>query len=120
MAALGRAVALAQPHGVAVGVGEDLHLHVAGPGQVALEVALDGAGEAGAATSLLDLRELNLPMYNPDDEREPPAAASTLIDACYAADGMLWRSPMDQGTISGAVTLAARASRRSCTTRSSA
>ena len=69
---------------------------------MALEVALDGAGEAGAATSLLDLRELDLPMYNPDDEREPPEAASTLVDTCYAADGMLWSSPMYQGTISGA------------------
>src|SRR5262245_36907086 len=68
----------------------------------ALQVALDGAVEAGATTRLLDLRELDLPMYNPDDEREPPPAASTLIEACYGADGMLWSSPMYQGTISGA------------------
>jgi BirA family biotin operon repressor/biotin-[acetyl-CoA-carboxylase] ligase len=45
VAALRRAVALAEPHRVAVGVGEDLHLDVAGPGQVALDVAL-GAAEA--------------------------------------------------------------------------
>jgi len=38
----------------------------------ALRVALEGAAEAGASTQLLDLRELDLPMYNPDDEREPP------------------------------------------------
>ena len=69
---------------------------------MALRIALDGASEAGAATTLLDLRELDLPMYNPEDEREPPAAASTLIETCYAADGMLWSSPMYQGTISGA------------------
>ena len=68
----------------------------------ALRIALDGAAEAGAATKLLDLRELDLPMYNPDDEREPPAAAQILIEACYHADGMLWSSPMYQGTISGA------------------
>jgi FMN reductase len=68
----------------------------------ALEVALDGAAEAGASTQLLDLRELDLPMFRPDDEQEPPLAASTLIDACYGADGMLWSSPMYQGTISGA------------------
>jgi FMN reductase len=68
----------------------------------ALQVALDGAEEAGASTKLLNLRELDLPMYNPDDEREPPPAASTLIEACYDADGMLWSSPMYQGTISGA------------------
>jgi NAD(P)H-dependent FMN reductase len=55
----------------------------------ALRIALDGAGEAGAATKLLNLRELDLRMYNPDDEREPPPAALTLIEACYGADGML-------------------------------
>jgi FMN reductase len=68
----------------------------------ALRVALDGAAEAGAATTLLDLRELDLPMYKPDDVGELPPAASTLIEACYAANGMLWSSPMYQGTISGA------------------
>ena len=68
----------------------------------ALRIALDGAAGAGAATELLDLRELDLPMYNPDDERDPPPAASTLIEACHDADGMLWSSPMYQGTISGA------------------
>src|SRR6476620_10890060 len=68
----------------------------------ALRVALDGAANEGAATTLLDLRELDLPLYNPDDEREPPAASSQLIESCYAADGMLWSSPMYQGTISGA------------------
>jgi len=67
----------------------------------ALRVALAGASAAGAATTLLDLRELDLPLYNPDDEREPPPAASRLIEACHAADGMLWSSPMYQGTISG-------------------
>jgi len=68
----------------------------------ALQVALDGASEAGARTTLLSLRELDLPMYDPDGEREPPSAAVTLIEACYDADGMLWSSPMYQGTISGA------------------
>jgi FMN reductase len=68
----------------------------------ALRIALEGAGEAGAVTKLLDLRELDLPMYNPDDERKPPPGASALIEACHDADGMLWSSPMYQGTISGA------------------
>ena len=67
----------------------------------ALRIALDGAAQAGATTMLLNLRELDLPMYNPEEEREPPPAASTLIEACYDADGMLWISPMYQGTISG-------------------
>jgi FMN reductase len=64
--------------------------------------ALDGAAEVGATTTLLNLRELDRPMYNPDHEGEPPPAASTLVEACYGANGMLWSSPMYQGTISGA------------------
>ena len=40
-------------------------------------------------------------MYDPDDD-EPGPAADRLIEACYSADGMLWSSPMYQGTISGA------------------
>jgi FMN reductase len=67
----------------------------------ALQVALEGAASAGAETTLFDLRELDLPMYNPDNE-EPTEAASRLIETCHTADGMLWSSPMYQGTISGA------------------
>jgi FMN reductase len=68
----------------------------------ALLAALDGASEAGAETQLLDIRRLGLPMYDPDaDEVVEPAA--TLIEACYSADGMIWSSPLYQGTISGAV-----------------
>ena len=69
--------------------------------RAALMFALDGVASAGANTELLDLRELDLPMYNPDDD-EPTEAAARLIESCYAADGMLWSSPMYQGTISGA------------------
>jgi FMN reductase len=69
--------------------------------RAALQLALEGAADAGAETTLLDLRELDLPMYDPDNDR-PGAAAQRLIEACYASDGMLWSSPMDQGTISGA------------------
>jgi FMN reductase len=69
--------------------------------RAALQIALEGAAGAGAETALLDLRELDLPMYDPDDD-ETPAAASQLIEASYGADGMLWSSPMYQGTISGA------------------
>jgi FMN reductase len=69
--------------------------------RAALQVALEGAASAGAETTLLDLRELDLPLYNPDDD-QPTAAAERLIESCYGADGMLWSSPMYQGTISGA------------------
>jgi len=69
--------------------------------RAALHVALEGAAAAGAETRLLDLRALDLPMYDPD-EPEPTDAASELLEACFGADGMLWSSPMYQGTISGA------------------
>jgi FMN reductase len=69
--------------------------------RAALRLALEGAAGAGAETALLDLRELDLPMYDPDNH-EPTAAAQRLIESCYSADGMLWSSPMYQGSISGA------------------
>ena len=53
--ALGRAVALAEPERGAVGVGEDLHLDVTGPGQVALDVAL-GSSEVTLGFALRALQ----------------------------------------------------------------
>ena len=70
--------------------------------RAALQRALEGAASAGAETKLLDLRELDLPMYNPDDD-EPTDAAAEVIESCYAADGLIWSSPLYQGTISGAL-----------------
>ena len=70
--------------------------------RAALQTALGGAANAGAETELLDIRKLDLPMYNPDDD-EPTDGAARLIESCYSADGMLWSSPMYQGTISGAL-----------------
>jgi FMN reductase len=69
--------------------------------RAALQAALAGAERAGAETELLDIRSLGLPMYDPDDD-EPTEAAARLVEASYAADGMLWSSPLYQGTISGA------------------
>jgi FMN reductase len=68
--------------------------------RAALQEALEGAAAAGAQTTLLDLRELDLPLYNPDND-EPGAAATELIESCYQADGLIWSSPLYQGTISG-------------------
>jgi FMN reductase len=70
--------------------------------RAALQLALEGAESSGAKTTLLDLRELDLPVYNPEDEDSPPESAERLIESCYDADGMLWSSPLYQGTISGA------------------
>ena len=67
--------------------------------RAALRVALLGAEEAGAETELLDLRELDLPMFNPD--AEPTAQTLEMVDALQAADGLIWSSPLYQGSISG-------------------
>jgi FMN reductase len=83
-----------------VGIGGSLAR--ASNSRAALQQALEGATAAGAETRLLDLRELDLPMYNPDHD-EPTEAAAELIESCYAADGLLWSSPLYQGTISGAL-----------------
>ena len=69
--------------------------------RAALQAALAGAERAGAETELLDIRALDLPMYNPDHE-EPTEAAARLVEVSYAAEGLIWSSPMYQGTISGA------------------
>ena len=69
--------------------------------RAALAVALRGAEEAGAETELLDLRELDLPMYNPEAE-ELRESTMRMVEALESADGLLWSSPLYQGTISGA------------------
>ena len=69
--------------------------------RAALAVALEGARAAGATVELLDLRELGLAMYSPDLEADPPGAVGMLIETCYDADGMLWSSPMYNGSVSG-------------------
>jgi multimeric flavodoxin WrbA len=63
--------------------------------RAALEVALDGAADAGAETQLLDLRRLDLPLYNPEDD-EPTETAATLIEAAYAE-----RSSLEQPALPG-------------------
>jgi FMN reductase len=67
--------------------------------RAALMTALAGAEEANAETELLDLRELDLPTYTP--EAEPTATTLRMIDVLERADGLLWSSPLYQGSISG-------------------
>jgi FMN reductase len=69
--------------------------------RAALELALEGAEQAGAAIRLLDLRELALPLYDPD-QLEPGDTARRLMDDCFGAHGLIWSSPLYQGTVSGA------------------
>jgi FMN reductase len=69
--------------------------------RAALVVALEGADEAGAETELLDLRELDLPMYNPE-AGELTESTMRMVGSLEGADGLLWSSPLYQGTVSGA------------------
>jgi FMN reductase len=69
--------------------------------RAALSTALAGAEEAGAETELLDLRELGLPMYEPDG-RTATEPINSMVESVYCADGLLWSSPLYQGSISGA------------------
>lgn len=82
-----------------VGLGGSLR--VASRSRAALLIAVDGAAAAGAAVEVLDLRELKLPMYSPELEADAPAVVRTMIETCYRADGMLWSSPMYNGSVSG-------------------
>jgi FMN reductase len=66
----------------------------------ALKIALEGAREAGAQTLLLDIRELNLPMYTPD-ATDVSDSVRQMCDEVGSADGLLWSSPLYHGTISG-------------------
>lgn len=65
----------------------------------ALSTALEGAADAGAKTALLDLHELDLPLFSP--EAEPSPAVLQMVETLESADGLLWSSPLYQGSISG-------------------
>jgi FMN reductase len=65
----------------------------------ALAIGLAGAEEAGAETVLLDLRELDLPLYS--QETEPTPTVLGMVETIASADGLLWSSPLYQGSISG-------------------
>jgi FMN reductase len=80
-----------------IGLGGSLAEH--STSLAALRIALDGSREGGAETVLFDIRALDLPMYAPGGTA--PQSVHELCDAIYAADGMIWASPMYHGTISG-------------------
>jgi len=67
---------------------------------MALKVAMDAAENAGAETETLDLHALQLPLYEPSLSETP--AVRRFVETVYAADGMVWSSPLYHGTVSGA------------------
>jgi FMN reductase len=68
----------------------------------ALRITLDAAKSYGAATRLLDLRELDLPIYRPDAAVKP-ASVQKAADAVRWADAFILTSPDYHGGMSGAL-----------------
>jgi len=94
---------MAKEHYV-VGIGGTLRQN--SRSRAATEAALHYAAERGAKTEMLDLRELNLPMYVPDMQindytSEQQQSLHRLVDATNRATAMVWCSPCYHGTITG-------------------
>jgi len=66
--------------------------------RVALERALDTAQELGASTTLVDLREYDLPVFDPD--RDELDDANELREELQVADSVLLGTPMYHGSYS--------------------
>src|SRR6476619_4977197 len=71
-----------------------------------LQVSLAFARERGVYAQLVDLRELELPMFLPDQTLEDypiekQAAIAHLLEAYRRADAMIWACPTYHGTVSG-------------------
>jgi len=87
-----------KPH--VVGIGGTLR--DGSTGLMALEEALQAAEEVGATTELLDLRELDLPMYEPGKPLEEyGASVEGLVEAVRGADALVWSTAAYHGTIAG-------------------
>jgi FMN reductase len=77
--------------------------------RAALQVAANIARDKGFDIEMLDVRELNLPMYLPDtdspDEYEQPYQDNIrrFLESCRRADAMIWASPTYHGTMSGVI-----------------
>ena len=72
--------------------------------RAAVETALAGA-PAGVATEALSVRDLDLPLYDPDRHgpgHPVPPGARRLAEAARHAHGLVWASPLYNGTVSGA------------------
>jgi NAD(P)H-dependent FMN reductase len=65
--------------------------------RLALHETLDSAADRGALTELIDLRDYELPMVDPNED--PPADAARLTENIAAADALILGTPMYNGTI---------------------
>lgn len=77
--------------------------------RAALQAAANVARERGFDIEMLDVRDLNLPMYLPDtdtpEEYEQPYQDNIrrFLNSCRRADAMIWASPTYHGTMSGVI-----------------
>lgn len=69
--------------------------------RMALQIALRGAREAGAATHLIDLRDYDLPFCDGSKGTAPGAGLARLRRDVSAADGILIGTPEYHGSLSG-------------------
>ncbi|MEU6645538.1 NADPH-dependent FMN reductase [Saccharomonospora sp. NPDC046836] len=65
----------------------------------ALRVVLRASEDAGANVRLFDIREMAIPLYQPDIEPSPRTLE--FVDAVGHAQAMVWSSPMYHGSVSG-------------------
>jgi FMN reductase len=70
--------------------------------ETALRTALEGAESAGARTACFGAAELDMPFYDPKSRERSPAA-TRLVAALRAADGIVLSSPGYHGALSGLV-----------------
>lgn len=83
-----------------VGIGGTLRSH--STNRMALERSLTAAARAGAATDLLDLNRLNLPMYVPDLDLDAFGPnVHHFLDLAHRADALLWSTGAYHGTLAG-------------------
>ena len=66
----------------------------------ALRLALEGAKAEGATTELFSVRDLDLPLYEPD--AAIPPQVEQVCDAIERCRGMIWSSLLYHGSVSGA------------------
>lgn len=67
----------------------------------ALKIALASAATQGAETEFLDLGQLDIPLFSTERAKTVPPDAQLLCDKVYAADALIWASPLYHGTVSG-------------------
>jgi NAD(P)H-dependent FMN reductase len=60
------------------------------------------SGRSRRDNRTLDIKQLSLPMYAPANDN-PPYSVRRLCDAIHNAEGLIWSSPMYNGTISGSI-----------------